>query len=125
MRYSEILLLYAEALNELNGPTSDVYSTIQQVRDRANLPDLATAQPGLTQSAMRDQIAHERALELGIEGVRFYDIMRWGWLYDNTKLTMLKTHDPEFNTWSAGHEYLPVPQLELDDNPNLTPNSAD
>jgi hypothetical protein len=125
MRYSEILLLYAEALNELNGPTSDVYAAIQQVRNRANLPDLATAQPGLTQSAMRDQISHERALELGIEGVRFYDIMRWGWLYDNTKLAMLRSHDPEFNTWAPGHEYLPVPQVELDVNPNLKPNSAD
>jgi hypothetical protein len=125
MRYSEILLLYAEALNEIGGPTSDVYHYIQLVRDRANLPDLATTQPGLSQSAMRDQIAHERALELGIEGVRFYDIMRWGWLYDSTKLTTLKTHDPEFSTWTTGHEYLPVPQLELDDNPNLTPNSAD
>ena len=125
MRYSEIILLYAEALNEMNGPTSDVYSYIQQVRDRAKLPDLATSQPGLTQSAMRDQIAHERALELGIEGVRFYDIIRWGWLSDNSKLTTLKTHDPEFNTYSTGHEYLPVPQIELDNNPNLTPNSAD
>ena len=124
MRYSEILLLYAEALNELNGPTTDVYSYIQQVRDRANLPNLATTQPGLTQQQMREQIAHERALEFGAENIRFFDIMRWKWLYDPTHLAELKSHDPEFNTWIAGHEYLPVPQGELDTNPNLSGNSA-
>ncbi len=124
MRYAEILLLYAEALNEINGPTSDVYSYIQEVRTRANLPDLATTQPNLSQAQMRDQIAHERALELGIESVRFFDIMRWGWLSDATKLAAVRSHDSEFNTWVVGHEYLPVPQLELDDNPNLTGNSA-
>jgi tetratricopeptide (TPR) repeat protein len=124
MRYSEVLLLYAEALNEL-GQTSSAYQYIQQVRDRVDLPDLSVTQPNMTQDQMRDQIAHERALELGIEGVRFFDIMRWGWLYNSTKLTELQSHDSEFNTWVAGHEYLPIPQIELDDNPNLIPNSAD
>ncbi|MDR0792026.1 MAG: RagB/SusD family nutrient uptake outer membrane protein [Chitinophagaceae bacterium] len=124
MRYSEILLLYAEALNELNGSSADVYSYIQMVRDRANLPDLATTNPGMTQDQIRDQLAHERALEFGIENIRFFDIMRWKWLYNSTKLAELKSHDAEFNTWVSGHEYLPVPQGELDTNPNLTGNSA-
>ena len=124
MRYSEVLLLYAEALNELNGPTSDVYQYIQIVRNRAELPNLATTQPNLTKDGMRDQIVHERTLELGIEGIRIFDIERWGWLYDSTKLSTLKAHDSEFNTWTSGHEYLPIPQVELDNNPNLTGNSA-
>lgn len=124
MRYSEILLLYAEALNELNGPTSDVYQYIQMVRDRANLPDLATTEPGMSKDQMRDQIAHERALEFGVEGIRFFDIMRWKWLYDPAKLSMLQSHDAEFNTYAPGHEYLPIPQGELDTNPNLSKNSA-
>jgi starch-binding outer membrane protein, SusD/RagB family len=124
MRYSEILLLYAEALNEINGPTSDVYKYIQMVRDRVNLPDLATTQPNLTQQGMRYQIAHERALEFPAEGIRIFDIMRWGWLKDTEKLAELKTHDSEFNTYTTGHEYLPIPQVELDTNPNLSGNSA-
>ncbi|GAB3357325.1 RagB/SusD family nutrient uptake outer membrane protein [Arachidicoccus ginsenosidivorans] len=124
MRYSEILLLYAEALNEINGPTSDVYKYIQMVRDRADLPDLATTKPGLSKEEMRDQIAHERALEFGVEGIRFFDIMRWKWLSNPDKLSLLKSHDSEFNTYVTGHEYLPVPQGELDTNPNLSKNSA-
>ncbi len=123
LRYADILLMYAESLNELN-KTSDSYRYIQQVRDRATLPDLKTVKPNMTQSQMRDQIAHERALELAIESIRIDDIIRWGWLYDSTKLSELKTHDSDFNTWTSGHEYLPIPQEDLDSNPNLSPNPA-
>ncbi|MDJ1483794.1 RagB/SusD family nutrient uptake outer membrane protein [Cytophagaceae bacterium YF14B1] len=123
LRYADILLMYAEALNEL-GQTAAAYPYIQQVRDRANLPDLVASKPNLAQTQMRDQIAHERALEFASEGQRINDIIRWGWLYDADKLAMLKTHDPDFNTWTAGNEYLPIPQTELDVNKNLLPNPA-
>lgn len=123
LRYADILLMHAEALNEL-GRTSEAYSYIQQVRDRVNLPDLAVTKPNMTQEQMRDQIAHERALELSVEGIRIHDIVRWGWLYDSEKLAELKEHDAEFETWTPGDEYLPIPQRELDVNPNLEPNSA-
>ncbi|MEO9031819.1 MAG: RagB/SusD family nutrient uptake outer membrane protein [Ginsengibacter sp.] len=123
LRYSDILLMYAEVLNE-TGNTAAAYPYIQQVRSRAKLPDLATVKPGMTQQQMRDQLGHERALEFAIEGQRINDIIRWGWLYDPTKLAELKSHDPDFNTWVPGHEYLPVPQQELDINKNLLPNPA-
>ncbi len=123
LRYADILLMYAEVLNETN-KTADAYSYIQKVRTRANLADLATVKPGMNQAQMRDQIAHERALEFAIEGQRINDIIRWGWLYDATKLAELKTHDVDFNTWTPGNEYLPIPQQELDVNKNLLPNSA-
>jgi hypothetical protein len=123
LRYSDILLMYAEVLNEL-GRTAEAYPYIQQVRTRANLPDLATVKPGMTQAQMRDQLGHERALEFAIEGQRINDIIRWGWLYDPVKLAELKTHDPDFNSWTPGNEYLPVPQQELDVNKNLLPNPA-
>ncbi|RYF96477.1 MAG: RagB/SusD family nutrient uptake outer membrane protein, partial [Chitinophagaceae bacterium] len=123
LRYADILLMYAEVLNELN-KTADAYPYIQQVRSRAKLPNLATVRPNMTQAQMRDQIAHERALEFAIEGQRINDIIRWGWLYDAAKLAELKTHDPDFNTWTAGNEYLPIPQVELDVNKNLLPNPA-
>ncbi len=104
--------------------TADAYSYIQQVRDRAHLPNLAIVKPNMNQQQMRDQLGHERALEFAIEGQRINDIIRWGWLYDATKLAELKSHDPDFNTWTPGNEYLPIPQHELDTNPNLQPNSA-
>ncbi|MEO6539835.1 MAG: RagB/SusD family nutrient uptake outer membrane protein [Ferruginibacter sp.] len=123
LRYSDILLMYAEVLNETSR-TAQAYPFIQQVRTRANLPDLATVSPNMTPAQMRDQLAHERALEFSIEGQRINDIIRWGWLYNPAKLAELKSHDPNFNTWTAGNEYLPVPQGELDVNKNLSPNPA-
>ncbi len=123
MRYADVLLMYAEALNE-TGQTQQAYQYIQQVRDRANLPDLEEVKPGMSQNEMREQIAHERALELSVESIRYHDIVRWGWLYDSDKLEEIRAHDSEFNTWSEGKEYLPIPQSELDVNPNLEPNSA-
>ena len=123
LRYADILLMRAEALNELNR-TAEAYPFIQQVRTRASLPNLATTRPGMTQAQMRDQLAHERALEFSIEGQRINDLIRWGWFYNPTKLAELKTHDVDFNSWRAGHEYLPIPQSELDVNKNLSPNPA-
>lgn len=123
LRYADILLMYAEALNEL-GQTTQAYQYIQQVRDRANLPDLADVRPNMSQEEMRDQIAHERYVELAIESTRIHDLIRWGWFYDEEKLAELRSRDPEFNTWSPGKEYLPIPQNELDVNPNLSPNVA-
>ena len=123
LRYADILLMYAEVLNE-TGKTAQAYSYIQQVRTRASLPDLAVTKPGMTQAQMRDQLGHERALEFAIEGQRINDIIRWGWLYNPTKLAELKSHDADFNTWTPGNEYLPIPQQELDVNKNLLPNPA-
>ncbi|REG96451.1 RagB/SusD family nutrient uptake outer membrane protein [Flavobacterium aquicola] len=123
MRYSDVLLMYAEALNEQN-LTANAYNYIQQVRNRAKLPDLSTVKPNMTQEQMRDQIAHERALELSVEGIRIHDLVRWGWFYNDTKLAELKQRDADFNSWIPGKEYLPIPQSELDVNPNLERNSA-
>ncbi|MEO8404231.1 MAG: RagB/SusD family nutrient uptake outer membrane protein, partial [Chitinophagaceae bacterium] len=74
LRYSDILLMYAEVLNE-TGHTADAYPYIQQVRTRAQLPNLATVKPNMNQQQMRDQLAHERALEFAIEGQRINDLI--------------------------------------------------
>lgn len=115
MRYSDVLLMYAECLNE-TGNTSGAYPYIQQVRSRINLPNLATTKPNMTQEQMRDQIGHERFLEFALEGHRFDDIRRWGWLENPTKLAWLKSRDTEFNTYAPGREYFPIPQKEMDTN---------
>ncbi|MGY0036688.1 RagB/SusD family nutrient uptake outer membrane protein [Pedobacter sp. NJ-S-72] len=85
---------------------------------------MSSTKPGLNQVQMREQLAHERALEFSIESVRINDIIRWGWLYDPAKLAELKVHDPDFNTWTPGKEYLPIPLSELNVNPNLKRNPA-
>lgn len=123
LRYADILLMYAEVLNE-TGRTAQAYPFIQQVRTRANLPDLATVKPAMNQQEMRDQLAHERALEFAIESQRIHDLIRWGWFQNPTKLAELKARDADFNTYTPGNEYLPIPQSELDLNRNLKPNSA-
>jgi tetratricopeptide (TPR) repeat protein len=123
LRYADILLMYAEVLNELNR-TAEAYPYIQQVRSRANLPNLATVKPNMTQAQMRDQLAHERALEFSIEGQRINDLIRWGWFSDPAKLAILKSHDTDFNSYAPGNEWLPIPNRELELNKNLKPNPA-
>ncbi len=123
LRYADILLMYAECLNE-TGDTPGAYTYIQKVRDRVGLPNLATAKPGLTQAQMREQIGHERFLEFPLEGHRFDDIRRWGWLQDPTKLAWLKSRDVEFNSYATGREYFPIPQLEMDNNPGTVQNTG-
>jgi tetratricopeptide (TPR) repeat protein len=123
LRYADILLMYAECLNE-TGDTPGAYQYIQMVRNRVGLPNLATAKPGLNQVTMREQIGHERFLEFPLEGHRFDDIRRWGWLQDPVKLAWLKSRDVEFNSYAAGREFFPIPQLEMDNNPGTIQNSG-
>jgi len=123
LRFADIYMMYAEAQNEL-GNQALAAEYIQRVRDRANLPNRQTEFAGYTQQEMRDQIAHERALEFAIEAQRIHDLIRWGWFDDPNKVEMLRQRDPEFNSWSPGDQYLPIPQRELDVNPNLEPNPA-
>ncbi|WP_207535381.1 RagB/SusD family nutrient uptake outer membrane protein [Desertivirga arenae] len=74
-RYAEVLLNYAEALNEAEGPVgNDVKEKVDMVRVRAGLPVLPD---NLTQSQMRDKIRNERAVEFAFEDMRWWDILRW------------------------------------------------
>src|SRR5256885_14164760 len=76
-RYAEVLLLFAEAENEANGPTADAYSAINQVRARAKLPLLA----GVSQDQFPDAVHQERSWELAFESKRRVDPEPWGPLY--------------------------------------------
>jgi starch-binding outer membrane protein, SusD/RagB family len=73
-RYAEVLLNYAEALNEADGPTSEVQGAVNAVRARAGMPALPTS---LSKAAMRDRIRNERAVEFAFEDMRWWDILRW------------------------------------------------
>ncbi|QES88648.1 RagB/SusD family nutrient uptake outer membrane protein [Rhizosphaericola mali] len=123
MRYSDVLLMYAEAENEL-GNVSECANYITLVRNRAKLTVRTTEFASYSQDQMRTQISHERLLEFCLEGHRFDDIKRWGWLADPTKLAALKLRDSEFNNYIPGKEYYPIPQTEIDNNPNVTQNKT-
>ncbi|MFC0186458.1 RagB/SusD family nutrient uptake outer membrane protein [Pseudarcicella hirudinis] len=119
MRYADVLLMYAEAENEANGPSAKVYDAINQVRQRVGMPDI---QPALTQTAMREAIRNERVLELAMEGDRIFDLNRWGIAAD-----VFEKH-PEYRSNSSGKfqrgksEYLPLPQNDIDTNPAIKQN---
>lgn len=75
-RYAEVLLSYAEAENELNGPSADVYGKLNLVRNRAGMPDVDEVKYG-TKEKLRGLIRRERAVEMAGEGLRRADILRW------------------------------------------------
>jgi hypothetical protein len=117
IRYSDVLLMYAECLNE-TGATATAYQYVDQVRQRAGLRTLTVAKPGLNHDAFLAQIKHERITELNGEGHRFNDLARWGDLG-----TTLQTRDAGFSNFVKGkHELLPIPQQDLDINPNMKQN---
>lgn len=135
-RLADAYLSYAEALNEVDGPSADVYEYINLVRKRAGIPDLAA---GLSQGEMREAIRHERRVEFNSEGIRFHDVRRWklGEKFFNTSLYGMnflgskksddKNDSQAFykrtfykNRYFTKRMYLwPVPQSQMDINPNL------
>jgi hypothetical protein len=76
IRYAEILLNYAEAANEYNGPTTEVYQAVEAIRERAGLVPYQLP-AGLNQVDMRLAIQNERRIELAFEEHRFWDVRRW------------------------------------------------
>jgi hypothetical protein len=116
IRFADVLLMQAEALNE-SGQTAAAYPFINRVRARASLAALPA---GLSQAQMRDRIMKERLLEFGLEGQRWTDLKR-----QNMLNRSLIANDSEFNFFTVGKsERLPIPQSEIDLNPNVTQNSG-
>lgn len=118
VRYADVLLLYAEALNALNR-TGDAYQYVDRVRKRAGLKALSAVMPGLSQAQFLAQLKHERITELAGEGHRWEDLARWGDLGP-----ALAGRDAGFANFKIGRdEFLPIPQFDLDVNPNLKQNN--
>jgi hypothetical protein len=106
LRYADVLLMAAEALNENNKPT-DALLYLNQVRERARegnasiLPNITTTE----KNALRDKILTERRMELALEGNRFWDLVRTG-----KAVEVLGPLGYE----SGKNELLPIPQTEID-----------
>lgn len=114
-RYAEVLLMIAEAANELEGPTDEAYEAINAIRRRAYRGstdyDLETGQ---SQSSFRQALQDERWKELHQENKRWWDLVRWG-IYQE-RMAEFGRDVPAFR------QRFPIPQAQLDQNPNLTQN---
>ena len=100
IRYADVLLMLAEALNE-NNKTTQALPYLNQVHKRAGLTEIAA---GLTQSQLRDSIALERRLELYLEGTRWFDLVRTGEAMNACAKYGMKSHMTIF----------PVPQTQIE-----------
>jgi hypothetical protein len=131
IRYADVLLMYAEALNG-QGNTAGAYTYINRVRARSNLAGLPA---GLTQTQMRDRILHERLLEFGLEGQRWLDMKRYNLFPSVVKADAgtaacptvnepyLAGCDAEYSFFTVGKsDLLPIPQTERNLNPNVSQN---
>lgn len=130
LRYADVLLLYAEALNEWKqGPTDDAYRAINMVRRRGfGLPvdtdNSKSDLSGMSYEEFQKAVRNERAYELAFEGHRRQDLVRWGIYYESIK----QTAQDLVNWYSGGdgyyvcvdytkknkNELLPIPQQEMD-----------
>ncbi len=112
IRYAELLLIYAEAENELNGATEAARTALNGVRSRAGVRLLDA---GSSKDAFREAVFEERRKELVYEYQRWFDLVRRGATYYVAKL-----HAAGKNNAAARHVHFPTPQRELNLNPNLT-----
>ena len=127
LRYADVLLIYAEALNEWkNGPTTEAYEAVNKVRRRAyeypSNTSLCDLPDGMDKENFRKAVRDERAFELAFEGHRRMDLVRWGIYYETIQQTYydLLSWWPEATfvvqqyTQKNKHELLPIPQREMD-----------
>ena len=153
-RYSDVLVRAAECENEVNGPTQQAIDWINQVRNRAGLANLSLSNFNSKDKLFEQIANVERPKEFGCEFGRGFDLIRWGFFYSADRLQQLKEHGAfnfwtkanyeagnytytpkdavdyatcsksSYDTYVPGHEFLPIYQGTLNDNPNLTGNSA-
>jgi hypothetical protein len=144
MRLADLYLLYAEALNEVQGPTADVYDYVNRIRARAGLQTVESSWTSFsknptkytTKDGMRSIIQRERCIELCFEGHRFWDLLRWktaaqelsgnitGWVVSGQtaelyyrEVSFLSRH------FVSPRDYLwPIQENDLLVNPNLVQN---
>ncbi len=106
MRYAEILLNYAEAANEYEGPTTLVYQAVEAIRQRAGLNPYQLP-TGLSQADMRTVIQNERRIELAFEEHRFWDVRRWK-IADQTENVQTYGMEVDRNNSSVTYKTFPV-----------------
>jgi hypothetical protein len=127
-RYADVLLMAAEAGNEVTGPTAELEGYVNQIRERArnaagtmnDYPEDVT--PGLSKDDFRDMVLEERRIELCFEFKRWWDISRRK-LGDEV-FKGPNSLEPHENFDATKHYLLALPQDELERNPNLLPQNT-
>lgn len=133
LRYSDVLLMFAEASNELNGVTQDAYDCVKAVRDRAGIK--TNEMSAYDKETFRELVRNERGRELCFESLRRYDLVRWGIFVETMNEYVQWSNDERWvkNTKaqraaSMGsyikpmHVVLPIPSIELGVNDLLVQN---
>lgn len=128
IRFADVLLMYAEAKNEVDGAVSEVYKAVNRVRSRAGIVDLPA---GLSKEDMRRNIWLERYRELMFEGHLYFDVKRWHVAHTNDPIFGLNNNIYDFRLekiffkklFVENKDYLwPIPGSEIDINPLLDQN---
>ncbi|MGF1635690.1 MAG: RagB/SusD family nutrient uptake outer membrane protein [Cyclobacteriaceae bacterium] len=116
IRYADVLLMYAEALNEISFQADgEAFTYLNEIRNRAGLPDKTAGNPNQelrinTQDEFRLAIEQERRVELAFEGHRWFDLVRTG--------RAIEVLNPKVNDDIQVHQLLlPIPQTQIDINP--------
>ncbi|HYG38000.1 MAG TPA: RagB/SusD family nutrient uptake outer membrane protein [Cytophagales bacterium] len=113
LRYADVLLMKAEALNELDR-TPEAEAPLNEVRERAGLGEIHD----LSKNDFREKVLHERRMELAFEGHRWFDLIR----VDNGEYGINFLHSIGKVNATTKHLLLPIPQQERASNPNLSQN---
>jgi tetratricopeptide (TPR) repeat protein len=111
IRYADVLLMYAEALNE-NGKTPEALAQLNIVRSRVSMPTYS----GLTQAQARNAIYDERRFELGMEGHRWFDLVRTGRALTIMASTGMKAYNVVFP--------VPLREVQVINDPSIFPQNA-
>lgn len=134
LRYSDVLLMVAEAENEVNAaPTTLAYNCLNMVRERAGIAPLAN----LDKDSFRQAVKDERAMELCFEYTRRYDLIRWGEYVSNMNALAPRAAQGAGGNWKTGanygipnffkitdtYNYFPIPDTEMSVNNTITENN--
>lgn len=122
LRLPEVMLIYAEAVNEVNGgPTPKAYDQLNAIRERAELDPVS----GLSQDEFREAVWRERYHELSFENKAYFDIQRTHMVYDleaNDFVEALGHENIQGTTFSEQYLLWAIPSSQLQTNPELTQN---
>lgn len=119
MRFSEVKLMFAEAENEVNGPTNDAYTQLNDVRGRVKATD---APAGMTTDEFRSYVLEERGREFTLEDIRRFDLIRWGiYLQVMNKIGIGQNNITKVR--QNRNTLLPIPQSELNSNSEINGNN--
>lgn len=141
MRLADLYLMYAEALNEVDGPTAEVLKYVDAIRTRSGIPGVAVSWQNFssnpskytTKEGMRDIIHRERNIELAFEGKSYWDIRRWktatqeyneavkGWnVFGSTEADYYQIRTLFQQRFVGPRDYFwPLNEMTLIQNPNL------